>query len=157
MIGLLMSYLGCIGSQHVTSITQFSSTKDPKDIPVLLQSNHDYVRLHTAEQLQTQNWVPINLDDPVVLLMVGILQDSDELCATRGQSAYALGRWKVYDSAGDIVDALNTCDDESRYWMVLGLELLADGNPIAKGALNELQYDADIFIRTEVQKWMVNP
>ena len=157
MTGLLMSLLGCLGSQHVTSIGQFTQSNNPKDLPTLLESPYAYVRLHTVEQVQQQNWSPNSKDDPIVLLMMEILRDPKELCATRGQSAYTLGQWQIYDSARDIVDALNTCDDESRYWMVLGLENLAEGNPIASGALSELQYDADIFIRTEVQQWMVNP
>ena len=152
-----MSLFGCMGSHHVTSIAQFTHSKNPKDIPILLESPYAYVRLHTVEQIQLQNWSPSSTDDPIVFLMQDILRDPKELCATRGQSAFTLGQWQIHDSARDIVDALKTCDDESRYWMVLGLEALAEGNPIARGALSNLQYDADIFIRTEVQQWMVNP
>jgi hypothetical protein len=150
---LLASLFGCAGSPLI-SITHFSESQDAERLPMLLNSQYEYVRLHIIEEMHRQDWKPNNLEDPIVLLMTDILRDPDELCATRGQSAYALGKWQVFNAAVYIVDALDSCDNESRYWMVLGLENLATDSPIASGALSELQYDSDIFIRTEVQQWM---
>ena len=56
-----------------------------------------------------------------------------------------LGEWQVQLSTEGIIEAMATCDDESRYWMLLGLESLSEVDPIAMGAIQSLTYDTDIF------------
>ena len=62
--------------------------------------------------------------------------------------------WKSQEATEGIIDAMASCDDESRFWMLLGLESLSTVDPIALGAIQALVYDTDIFIRSEASKWL---
>ena len=72
----------------------------------------------------------------------------------RGRVSKVLGEWQIQSATEGIIEAMATCDDESRYWMLLGLEPLSTVDPIAMGAIQSLTYDTDIFIRTEAADWL---
>ena len=145
--------IGCLGNRQIKQVSSITSTTTVDSILDLLQSEHRYVRLATVQQLQD---TPLseqskqNLTDPLLEL----LYNDDEWCPIRGRVSRVLGEFQIQQATEGIIEAMESCDDESRYWMLLGLEPLSIVDPIALGAIQSLVYDTDIFIRTEASKWL---
>ena len=145
--------MGCFGNRQIKRVSAVSSTTEVDSIVELLQSDHRYVRLATVEILlvsSPSDQSKKELTEP----LLHILYNNDEWCPTRGRVSRILGEWHIQGATEGIIDAIESCDDESRYWMLLGLEPLSTVDPIALGAIQSLVYDTDIFIRTEASQWL---
>jgi hypothetical protein len=130
-----------------------NATTDVDSIVELLQSDHRYVRLATVDQLQVSQLSEPSKQNLTPSLLKALYNDN-EWCPIRGRVSRVLGEWKIEAATEGIVEAMASCDDESRYWMLLGLEPLSTVDPIALGAIQSLIYDTDIFIRTEASQWL---
>lgn len=145
--------IGCLGNRQIKQVSSITSTTEVDSILDLLQSEHRYVRLATVQQLQDTSLSEQskqNLTEPLLEL----LYNDDEWCPIRGRVSRVLGELHIQQATEGIIEAMESCDDESRYWMLLGLEPLSIVDPIALGAIQSLVYDTDIFIRTEASKWL---
>ncbi len=150
---MLWLQTGCVSNRHIRQASSVS-TPDAKNLPTLLNSPHRYVRLATLQQI---NSIPIlEMRMPPKehqQALLDILDDDGEWCPIRAQAALAVGKLHIQDGTTGILEALNACDDESRYWMLQGLKYLAT-DPIAMGAIQSLSGDPDIFIRNDAQQWL---
>ena len=144
---------GCMGMHQIKQVSAINANTDVESMQKLLDSNHRYVRLATIDQIQNtelSKGMKETLTDPILEM----LYNNTEWCPIRGRASKVLGEWQVQLSTEGIIEAMATCDDESRYWMLLGLESLSEVDPIAMGAIQSLTYDTDIFIRTEAAHWL---
>jgi hypothetical protein len=119
----------------------------------LLESEHRYVRLATLDQIRAAGF---NVDTRQELTdtLLRMLEDDSEWCPIRGRTSQILGEWQIQAATEGTIEAMELCDDESRYWMLMGLKSLSKTDPIAMGAIQALTYDTDIFIRTEASTWL---
>jgi hypothetical protein len=148
-----MLAMGCFGNQHIRKVSNLSKNWNPSVVFDLLESPHAYVRLHTLQEIRRHNWIPE--DETQIHLapvLVDLISSNDEACPIRGQASYVAGRWNLKDVSLSIQNAMSECDDESRYWMTLGLMHFSD-DPYAKGIIHDLRTDGDIFIRNEAIRW----
>ena len=144
---------GCAGTRQLNQISTLSNASDTTTATNLLYSDHRYIRLATLDKIQAtppSDSMQKGLIDP----LLHMLYDEEEWCPIRGRSARILGEWQQTSATEGIIEAMETCDDESRYWMLLGLQPLSSVDPIALGAIQSLTYDTDIFIRTEASSWL---
>ncbi len=153
---LLCIHTGCLSNRHIRQASSIS-TPDAQNLPRLLSSPHRYVRLTTLQQL---NSIPTS---KLILppkehqqALLDLLDDEGEWCPIRAQAALTIGKLHIPNGTTGILEALNSCDDESRYWMLQGLKYLAKTDPIALGAVQSLSNDPDIFIRTDALRWLVD-
>jgi hypothetical protein len=146
-------FAGCFGGRHIRKVSNLSKHWTPEKVVDLLESPHSYVRLNTLEEIRRHQWEP-NDEAKVIItpVLMTLLATDTEPCVIRGQTGYLLGRWQISDAALSIQTAINECDGESRYWMLRGLEHLTD-SPYAKGIIQDLKTDSDLFIRTEAIRW----
>ncbi len=145
--------IGCLGNRQIKKVSSITATTEIDSINHLLQSEHRYIRLATIDKLQTTSLSEQSKRELSVPLLQ-LLYNDDEWCPIRGRVSRILGEWRIQDATEGIIDAMESCDDESRYWMLLGLEPLSTVDPIALGAIQNLVYDTDIFIRAEASKWL---
>ena len=144
---------GCINSRHIRQISSMPTAQKSTKAPKLLKQKHRYVRLSTLQQLNAIQWTTAP-DTELSMVVMTLLEEDSEWCPIRGQAALLLGTWKDTAATGAIVEALALCDDESRYWMLKGLQPLAKTDPFALGTIQSLKNDADIFIRNEATQWL---
>ena len=150
--GILVN-TGCAGSRKINSVGTLTKNTDTATTSSLLYNDHRYIRLATLDKIHANppsQAVQEQLKDPLLKM----LYDESEWCPIRGRSARILGDWKQTEATEGIVEAMESCDDESRFWMLLGLQPLSSVDPIALGAIQALTYDTDIFIRTEATGWL---
>ena len=145
--------IGCLGNRQIKQVSSITATTEIDSMSGLLQSEHRYVRLATVDKLHT---TPLSEQSKRELSgpLLELVYNDDEWCPIRGRASRVLGEWKSQEATDGIIDAMASCDDESRYWMLLGLESLSTIDPIALGAIQALVYDTDIFIRSEASKWL---
>ena len=144
---------GCINSRHIRQISSMPTAQDSSKAPRLLKQKHRYVRLSTLQQLNSIQWNAAP-DTELSTVVMTLLEEDSEWCPIRGQAALLLGTWQITSATEAIVEALAICDDETRYWMLKGLQPLANTDPIALGTIQSLKNDADIFIRNEATQWL---
>lgn len=144
---------GCINNRHLRQISAIPTAQNSSKASKLLTQKHRYVRLSTLQQLNSLQWTTAP-DAELSNTILTLLEEDSEWCPIRGQAALLLGTWQNTSATGAIVEALTICDDESRYWMLKGLQPLAKADPIALGTIQSLRNDADIFIRNEATQWL---
>ena len=154
MVFIVLTLLfGCIGTHQIKQVSAITANTDIESMQKLLESDHRYIRLATVDQIQSTA-VSTRTKETLAEPMLELLYNDAEWCPTRGRVSKVLGEWKIQSATEGIIEAMATCDDESRYWMLLGLESLSTVDPIAMGAIQSLTYDTDIFIRTEAADWL---
>ena len=151
-VTLLMSF-GCVGTHQIKQVSAITANTDIESMQKLLESDHRYIRLATVDQIQSSA-VSTQTKKALTEPMLDILYNETEWCPVRGRASKVLGEWQIQSATKGIIEAMATCDDESRYWMLLGLEPLSTVDPLALGAIQSLTYDTDIFIRTEATHWL---
>ena len=151
-LSLWMS-IGCLSNHQIKQVSSFTATTKPDSMNQLLQSDHRYIRLATIDKMRETSLSEESKRELTTPLL-HLLYNEDEWCPIRGRVSRILGEWKIQDATEGIIEAMESCDDESRYWMLLGLESLSTVDPIALGAIQTLVYDTDIFIRAEALKWL---
>ena len=145
--------LACLGTHQIKQVSTITADSDAESVRKLLTSEHRYIRLATVDQIQT-NTPSIRTKEALIEPMLNLLYNEKEWCPIRGRVSRVLGEWQVQKATEGIIQAMAACDDESRYWMLLGLEPLSTVDPLALGAIQSLTYDTDIFIRTEAAQWL---
>ena len=151
-VTLLLGF-GCIGTHQIKQVSAITASTDVESIRKLLESEHRYIRLATIDQIHASTpstQTKETFSEP----MLELLYNDEEWCPIRGRVSRALGEWHIRGATEGIIEAMAACDDESRYWMLLGLKHLSEVDPIALGAIQSLTYDTDIFIRTEATQWL---
>ena len=150
---IFLVIFGCLGTHQIKQVSAITASTDVEAMRKLLENDHRYIRLATVDKIQTTNMSTLSIElltEP----MLEILYNDKEWCPIRGRVSRILGEWKIQNATEGIIEAMAACDDESRYWMLLGLEPLSTVDPIALGAIQALTYDTDIFIRTEATQWL---
>ena len=145
--------IGCLGNRQIKQVSSITATTEIDSMNQLLQSEHRYIRLATVDKLRGTS-LSEESKRGLTMPLLHLLYNEDEWCPIRGRVSRVLGEWRIQDATEGIIDAMESCDDESRYWMLLGLEPLSTVDPIALGAIQNLVYDTDIFIRAEASKWL---
>ena len=145
--------IGCLNNRQIKQVSSITATSEVGSVTRLLQSEHRYIRLATVEQL---HGIPLSEGSKQELTepLLELLYNDNEWCPIRGRISQVLGEWQRQEATEGIIGAMESCDDESRYWMLLGLEPMSIVDPLALGAIQTLIYDTDIFIRTEASKWL---
>ena len=153
-LAICLLLTGCFQGRHLQTVTSLSSGNLDKTVR-LLDSDHRYLRLSTLQHLNQQAWRnPPTSGDATVQSVLARLEDNNEWCPIRGQAALLIGQWQLVEHTEAIIHALEACDDESRFWMLKGLEHLGEQSSLAKGTIQVLSNDPDIFIRTEATAWL---
>jgi len=153
LIPSILVNAGCAGSRKINSVGTLTHSTDTTTTTSLLYSDHRYIRLATLDKIHA-NLPSQSAQEQLKEPLLKMLYDESEWCPLRGRSARILGDWQQTEATEGIVEAMESCDDESRYWMLLGLQPLSSVDPIALGAIQTLTYDTDIFIRTEAINWL---
>ena len=145
--------IGCLSNRQIKQISSITATTEVDSVVRLLQSEHRYIRLATVDQV---HGTPLSETSKQELTepLLELLYNDNEWCPIRGRISQVLGEWQRQEATEGIIDAMESCDDESRYWMLLGLEPMSIVDPLALGVIQSLIYDTDIFIRTEASKWL---
>lgn len=142
------------GGYHIRSLQRMEMDGAYQELSeILVNSPHSYVRLASIESLQ-QSISRWQEDDAVLRNLQQSISTTTEKCQIKAQVAYTLGQIHYAPAVEQIIQALHSCDDESRYWMALSLMELASVSEVAKGELYSLSHDSDIFISTSVQAWL---
>ena len=144
---------GCLSNRQIKQVSSITAVTESDSMSRLLQSEHRYIRISTIDKLR-ETALSEETKRELTAPLLHILYNDDEWCPIRGRASRILGEWRIQDATEGIIDAMESCDDESRYWMLLGLESLSTVDPIALGAIQNLVYDTDIFIRAESVKWL---
>jgi hypothetical protein len=142
--------LACFGNRHVRKIQSLAASEDIEALSeILLNTSQSYLReeaIRAMTRFPDSYWTLHSQE-----ATIKCVESEKEHCSTRGYCAYALGKIQAVEAVGSIVSAMEECDSESRYWMLLGLEPLAAESSLAQAQIAALEHDVDIFIRTRAR------
>ena len=150
---MILILLGCLSQLKVWRIQSVESIDKSDRITDVLEmsefSYHKEVALKQLNTLPSTDW-----PDSIATVLLDCLSDSSEAEHIRILCAQSLIKTDHTDTAAAIVQAMEQCSDETRYWLLLALEDIAHDNPIASGQIADLQYDTDLFVSAEAKRWM---
>jgi len=146
---MLYLLLGCLSARQLGKI---ESASQPLLLDMIENGKYGYLREKAILQLNSVQTIDWNNTD--ISPLIHCVENSQEYSYIRSQCAYALATMHHLDSIPSILDAIDECDDEARYWMLLSLEKVALDSPLARGEIAELKHDPDIFISAEAQRWL---
>ena len=152
MIFLLM---GCLATWQTKKIQSWDDGDDLTNIhSMIIESKHGYHRELAIKQLTyipTEEW-----SIETTKTLIECVDNSLEHSYIRAQCAgvLALSPSSTKEAVDSIIAAMEECDDEARYWMLVALENYADLSSLARGQIAESQYDPDLFISSEAKRWL---
>lgn len=143
-------FISCFGNHQLRTIQKFSSEHNIASLAEILESSkHAYLREEAIIEMssfQERAW-----DQSAKDIVLQCTTSETERCNIRGYCAYTLGKIGEASAVEAIISAMEQCDSESRYWMLLGLEPLAAESSLARAQISALKQDIDIFIRVRAQ------
>ena len=149
---LLVSTSGCL---RLNKLAHWEDTQNIRKIEPYLHSEWNYLQLeatHTLQRVPLTTWQ----NDPAIIEQLhNLLNDSTELCSIKAQSALLLAKLPDPTVVLPIIDAMQICDDESRFHLMLALEILSPIDDTARGELMELSQDDDFLIRQYIRDRMI--
>ena len=150
---MILVLLGCLSQFKVWRIRSMDTIEKSQELlDTLSTSEHSYLKEEALRQINTlpaTEW-----PETIGEALLTCLSDTSEAEHLRTLCAQSLTKTDHVDTASAIVQAMDQCDDEARYWMLFALESIAQDNPIALGQIADLQYDADLFVAAEAKRWM---
>ena len=150
---MILALLGCLSQFKVWKIQSVDSIeKSARLTETILTSEHSYLKEEALRQLNTlpaTDW-----PESIPSALLSCVSNSSEADHLRALCAQTLIKTDHVDTASTIVQAMDQCGDETRYWLLLSLESIAEDNPIATGQIADLQYDTDLFISAEAKRWI---
>ena len=158
-MNLFLSSLITLGCAHQRSLGDYEKRINKGHYAWVsqqtLRANAAYSREEAALSLLE---VPLTIDtksrSEIKENLDECITNPKELATVRSACARAAGHLKLYESADGITDAMDTVDDESRYWMLVALIELAVASPAAVAKIESLKNDRDIFIAQRAKQWM---
>lgn len=144
-------FISCLGNRHIRKIQKFSNEDDIESLAKIVEtSKHAYLREEAIREMSSFSAKQWTQDSKKIALQC--IASETEHCNIRGYCAYALGQIEEFSAAETIISAMEQCDSESRYWMLLALEPLAPESSLARAQIAALRQDVDIFIRSRAKK-----
>lgn len=145
-------FLACFGNRHIRKVQSLAASEDIEALSeILLNSSQSYLReeaIRSMSHISAYSWTTHSRT-----AAIECVASEKEHCSIRGYCAEALGKVQAVEAVDTIVSAMEQCDSESRYWMLLGLEPLAAESSLAQAQITALENDVDIFIRTRARNW----
>jgi len=140
----------CFGNHRLRKIQKCSNEKDIESLAdIVMASKHTYLREEAIREMSSFSaalWTQKAKD-----IALQCVASERESCHVRGYCSYALGQAEEFSAVETIISAMEQCDAESRYWMLLGLEPLAKESSLARAQIESLKQDVDLFIRARSQ------
>jgi hypothetical protein len=150
---MMLLLIGCLGALQTKKIQSWDEAQDlPAIIESIDKSKYGYQRELALKQLTaipSSQW-----SKETHQVLIKCVENNLEHPYIRAQCATVIGLSPSDDAVESIIAAMDECDNESRYWMLIALENFATLNPLARGQISESQHDPDIFISTEAKRWL---
>ena len=140
--------------KRLNRLQHWQDSQNIEKIQPYLESHWDYLQLEGLRALESVPYSTWQDHNALEQILMEILNDRTESCYNRAQASTLLAKTQNPQAVLSIIDAMNICDDESRFQMMLALESFSQFDETAKGEMHALTQDDDFFIQKHAQNWM---